>query len=340
MRAWQYSSTRGGLEKNLKLNSSVPIPKPKPNQHLVQVIAIALNPIDYKPAEIPGVGRLAISKPATPGLDFAGTIVKPASGSSLKAGQLVFGCCGSSPLAGGALAEFSVSGSNVTVALPEDVKPIDAATIGVAGLTAYQSIVPHVKKGDKLFINGGSGGTGAFGIQFAKAVGCHVTTSCSTKNVELCKTLGADKVIDYTQGSVLKALKTSGYKFDHVVDNVGTTKELTWQCHEFLKSGSVYVLVGGEPSLGLLGDMMKRALIPGFLGGIKGKVVGFFPQQKAKDLEQIADWMSAGKVKAVIDQKFLFEEAPKAFEKLRTGRARGKIVIDVASDTYQQKASL
>lgn len=336
MRAWQYSSTKGGLEKNLKINPSAPLPKPKPDQHLIQIIATALNPVDYKPAEIPGVARFAITKPATPGIDFAGSIVRPGSGSPLKAGQLVFGLSGSSPLAGGALSEFSVSGTNSTVALPDSVDPVDAATVGVAGLTAYQSIVPRVKKGDKIFINGGSGGTGAFGVQFAKVMGCHVTTTCSTTNVEFCKSLGADKVVDYKKESVIEALKGSGHKFDHAVDNVGTSKELIWHCHEFMQSGAVYVVVGGEPSLESLVDNLRRKVWPGFLGGMKGKTEGFWPQQKSEDLQQIGEWMNTGKVKPVIDQKFLFEQAPQAFEKLRTGRARGKIVIDVASETYKR----
>ena len=339
MRAWQYSSTKGGLEKNLKINPSAPLPKPKPDQHLVQIIATALNPVDYKPAEIPGVARFAITKPATPGIDFAGSIVKPALGSPLKAGQLVFGLSGSSPLAGGALSEFSVSGIKATAALPNSVDLVDAATVGVAALTAYQSIVPRVKQGDRIFINGGSGGTGVFGIQFAKAVGCHITTTCSAANVEFCKSLGADSVVDYKKESVLEALKASGHKFDHAVDNVGTDKDLLWNCQEFMQPGAVYVVVGGEPTLDGLADALKRKLWPGFLGGVKGKVEGFWPQQKAEDLEQIGEWMNAGKVKAVIDQKFLFEQAPQAFEKLRTGRAKGKIVIDVASETYRKAST-
>jgi len=340
IRAWQYSNTKGGFEKCLKINPSAPLPKPKPDQHLVQVIATALNPVDYKPAEkIPGVARFAVPKPATPGIDFAGSIVKPANGSPLKAGQLVFGMCGTSPLAGGALAEFSVARTINAVPLPDGVDPIDAASVGVAGMTAYQSIVPHVKKGDKIFINGGSGGTGIFGVQFAKAAGCHVTTSCSTANVELCKSLGADEVVDYKKGSVLEALKASGKRFDHAVDNVGSNKELVWHCHEYMQPGAVYVMVGGDPSLGNLAETLKRSLLPGFLGGIKGKVEGFWPQGKEQDLQQIGQWMKSGQVKAVIDQKFSFEQALEAFQKLKTGRAKGKIVVDIASETYRKTPS-
>lgn len=347
MRIWQYSSTKGGLENTLHLNPSAPLPTPKPTQHLVQILATALNPVDYKPAEIPYVGRLLVPKLATPGIDFAGRIVTPAAatagdgdGPILKPGQLIFGGCGTSPLAGGALAEFALVEKANAVALPEGVEPLDAAMLAVAGLTAYQSIVPRVKRGDRIFINGGSGGTGSFGIQFAKAVGCHVTTTCSTANVELCKSLGADEVVDYTaEKSVVEALKATGLKFDHAVDNVSKNKDLYWRAHEYLKPDAAYVLVGGEPALAAISDLLKRKILPGFLGGIQAKIENFWPVAKAEDMLQMAQWIKEGKVRTVMDQKFAFEEVPKAFARLKTGRARGKIVVDVALETYHKQAS-
>ncbi|KAL8926653.1 MAG: hypothetical protein Q9172_001689, partial [Xanthocarpia lactea] len=283
------------------------------------------------PAELPGVARFAITKPATPGIDFAGTLVQPAAGSILKPGQLVFGSTGTSVLAGGALREFSISKPESTCAIPDGVDPVDAATVGVAGVTAYQSIVPHVKSGDKVFINGGSGGTGTFGIQFAKAVGCHVTTTCSSANVEFCRTLGADRVIDYKQETVLDVLlKAEEPKFDHAVDNVGADEQLPLHCHKFLRPGALFIMVGGEPSLKNLTQALKLAFLPGFLGGVKRNMQWFWPEQKVQDLQQIAEWMQAGKVKAVIDSRFPFEQAVEAFGKLKTGRARGKIVINEA----------
>ena len=335
-RAWQYSSTKGGLEKHLKINPSIPLPKPNQNQNLIQVIATALNPVDYKPAEVPLVGRLLVPKPATPGIDFAGCIVTPATNSSFQRGQLVFGVAGTSPFAGGALSEFILTGTDTIVAAPSGVDPVDAATIGVAGLTAYQSIVPNVKKGDKIFINGGSGGTGVFGIQIAKVLGCHVTTTCSTANVEFCKSLGAEEVVDYRKKNVVEALKATGVKFDHVVDNVGADMQLYWHCHEYTKPDAVYVMIAGSPSLGHAADILKVRLWPGALGGGKRKMMGFFAKPKCDELEQIGLWMKEGKVRPVIDQTFPFEQAPKAFEKLKTGRARGKIVVDVASERYKK----
>ena len=328
IRAWQYSSTKGGLEKNLKLNT-VKTPEPKPTQNLVRVSAVALNPVDYKPAEHPVLGRLLVRKPATPGLDIVGTIITPAQGSPLKAGQRVYGIAGASPFDEGGLREICTTEPAGTVPLPEGVDPLAAATVPVAGLTAYQSIVPHVKTGDRIFINGGSGGTGVFGIQIAKAVGCSVTTTCSTRNVDLCKSLGADEVVDYTKSSVVEALVVMK-PFDHVVDNVGSDLNLYWHCHEYTQSKAKYIMVAGEPSLGSMLGMMKAKNLPAFLGGGKRQLSGFWPQPDHANLEQIGTWMREGKVKPIIDEKFSFEDAPAAFTKLKTGRARGKIVVQIA----------
>lgn len=211
MRAWQFTTAAGGLENTLKLNSSAVLPKRKPDQHLVQVLAASVNPVDYKLAEIPFFTRFILSKPATPAMDFAGRIVEPASGSSLEPGQLVFGQVATS-LIGGALAEYAIAKKEGVTPLPEGVSPTIGASVAVVGLTAYQSISPYVKEGSNIFINGGSGGTGVYGIQIAKLRECHVTTSCSTGNVELCKSLGADEVIDYKKEDVLETLVKSGRK--------------------------------------------------------------------------------------------------------------------------------
>jgi NADPH:quinone reductase-like Zn-dependent oxidoreductase len=336
MRAWQYSSTKGGIEKNLRLNSNIPTPIPKANQHLVQILACALNPVDYKIPEIGLVSRFVINKPAIPCVDFSGAIVTPAPGSDLKPGQLVFGIPSKHPLESGAMGEYLAASADNVVALPEGVKPVDAAGVVVAGVTAYQSIIPRVKKGDSIFINGGSGGTGCFGIQMAKIAGCHVTTTCSSRNIELCKSLGADEVIDYTKGSVRDILKKGERRFDHAVDNVGTNEDLVWYCHEFMKPGAVFVKVAGTLTVGgmLKGGLGKR--LPATLGGIKGTVEGFWPQVNVEELKTIVGWMAEGKLRATNDTVFAYEEGNKAFEKLKSGRARGKVVVDVALETYKE----
>lgn len=331
MRAWLYTSTSGGLEKNLKLSEATVKPISK-DQVLVKVHSTSLNPADYKVPELGMVARLAISTPAAPCMDFAGTIAEV--GANVKAadafrvGEKVFGRSG--PQQHGALGEVIVAKPDGLASLPEGVSEGDASTVGTAGLTAYQSVVPHVKAGDKVFINGGSGGTGTFGIQFAKALGCHVTTSCSSKNVELVKSLGADEVIDYTKEDVIEALKSKGQVFKHVVDNVGSPAGLYKAADLYLVPDGKFVQVGAEISLGTMSSLASRSLLPSVLGGGKRSFLVMMVQTKHDDYVHIGKLMQEGKVKAVVDETFEYKDAPKAFEKLKTGRSRGNIVVTVA----------
>lgn len=230
------------------------------------------------------------------------------------------------------MAEYAVVAEKHAIPVPEGVSYLDAAGIGLAALTAYQSIVPRVKEGDRIFINGGSGGVGTFGIQIAKVVGCHVTTTCSTANVDLCKSLGADEVIDYKKGSVYEAL-LAGEKFDHAIDLVGHIKDkaLWWRCHKYMKPDASYILVAGDLTLPSAFDMAKRSVLPRFLGGIKGKVEGFRPTSKPEDLERVAAWVQEEKIDVIVDSVFDIEEGADAVAKLKTCRAQGKIVVHVAA---------
>lgn len=170
---------------------------------LIKVAYSTLNPVDYKFAETVLVGRFVTR---TPGSDFAGEVVS-STHSDLKIGDAVFGLI--EPPAFGALAEYVVVKGRKNVApIPSGVKPSDAAALGVVALTAYQAIVPFVTGGDKIFINGGSGGVGTFGIQIAKAIGCYVTVTCSGPNVEL---VSIDSSTHNTKGIRLCTLLTNGY---------------------------------------------------------------------------------------------------------------------------------
>ncbi|CAF9935133.1 hypothetical protein IMSHALPRED_010119 [Imshaugia aleurites] len=340
MKAWQFSQTTGGVEKNLKLNNAAPLP-PSANslaadQVLVQVLSSSLNPVDYKFAEMPVLGNLIIKRPSSPAIDFSGRVVasgpnsKKASSEDLKPGQLVFGRL-ESPTKFGTLAEYTVVPTSGCVPLPQGINADDAACIGTAALTAYQCIVPNVKSGDRVFINGGSGGVGSFGIQLAKVKGCYVATTCSSVNVELCKSLGADEVIDYKSKDVVAELKKL-QKFDLVVDNVGTPSEMYWEAHDFTKEGTKYVQVGGGVSMGDIYRLLSRMMWPGFLGGGKRSFIFLGLANNYDHFKEIGEWMAQGKVKALIDEVYGMEDKGpiKAFERLRTGRAKGKIVVRVA----------
>lgn len=345
MKAWQFTSTSPTLEQNLKLNSSAPLPKGATSlpadQVLVQVIAVSLNAIDFKAPEIPVIGRLMTGSPATPSIDFAGRVAatgpnsKKVTSTDLKPGQLVFGRL-DAPTKFGTLAEYTIAPRTGCVPIPAGVSVIDAAAAGSVALTAYQSIIPKIKSGagQRVFLNGGSGGTGTFGIQMARAAGCHVTTSCSTANVELCKSLGADTVIDYKSQDLFAELKKLP-PFDLVVDNVGSARELYWASPSFTKPGAQFVQVGAPAiSFGFVYEFLCRTLWPTFLGGGQ-RPWEFLPlTSKVDDYVQIGRWMQEGKVRAIVDEVFgTDEKGPvRAFEKVRTGRAKGKIVVKMADE--------
>ncbi|KAJ4358594.1 uncharacterized protein N0V89_003178 [Didymosphaeria variabile] len=303
-----------------------------PGEALIRVHAASLNPVDYKLAEVPLIGRLAIPKPATPGLDFAGVVARPGPNSALKAGQRVFGKLEPKQQYG-TLGEYIIGSAAGTVPLPDGVSFEEGATLGVCGLVTYQCLVKNVKRGDRVLVNGGSGGTGTFAVQIAKALGCEVVTTCSSANVQLCKDLGADEVIDYRTQSVTSVLENGEKKFDFVLDNVGEPAALYWKAPSFTKPGARYVQIGSQVSLGFIYDLAFRFVVPTWLGGGQRPFSFAFASTNFDDYQGLADLLVKGQVKPVIDEVFELENAPKAYRKLRTGRARGKIVVRVVNES-------
>ncbi|KAF1921572.1 hypothetical protein BDU57DRAFT_489467 [Ampelomyces quisqualis] len=332
MRAWQWTQCNDTLENAIQFNDAAPLPISKlslgPGESLIEVHAAALNPVDYKLPELPVVGRMAIPKPATPGLDFAGKVVEIGSDCNVKVGQMVFGKLEpKQPF--GTLGDYIIGSRAGTVPLPEGVSTEQAATVGVCGLVTYQALAPNVKSGDRVFINGGSGGTGTFAIQIAKALGCYVTTTCSGSNAQLCKDLGADEVIDYRESHVTSILSASEKKYDFVLDNVGRNFELYWKSPEFTRPGAKYVQIGSDANLSSAYDLACRFLVPKSLGGGQRPFSFGMAATNFEHFMEIGELLAQGKVKPVIDEVFAFEEAPKAYVKLKTGRAKGKIVVRV-----------
>lgn len=180
IRAWQWTTCTTTLEDSLTLNPTATLPpSPLPRgSYLIRVHTASLNPVDYKLPSLPLVGRLLIPKPATPGLDFTGTIVQTTPSSRLGVGTRVFGKL-EPKQQHGTLAEYIVGSSEGTVELPDGVGWDEGAGLGVCGLVVYQALVRGVKSGDRVFVNGGSGGTGTLAVQVARALGCTVVTSCS-----------------------------------------------------------------------------------------------------------------------------------------------------------------
>ncbi|KAI1333590.1 NAD(P)-binding protein [Xylariaceae sp. FL0016] len=359
MRAWHYTSARQGLDKAIRLvpDAAVPVPAARDGggDVLVRVHAMSLNPADVKLPEMgPLIARLVIRTPAAPGMDFAGVVVSSSSSSSkdpeqrqkpkegegevgvFQPGDRVFGRV-EAPTSQGSLGEYVLASPAGLAHLPAGVGMEDGAAVGTAGLTAYQCVVPNVVPGagDRVFVNGGSGGTGVFGIQIAKALGCEVVASCSGRNAELVRGLGADEVVDYAAEDVVARLREmsrgEGKMFKLVVDNVGGSPADLYSASEhYLAPDGKFVQIGAGSSFGDMRSLMSRALRPGFLGGGRRKWEFFLTSNRADELRRIAGWMAEGKLKAVVDEVFEYEKAPEAVAKLKTGRARGKVVVRVS----------
>jgi NADPH:quinone reductase-like Zn-dependent oxidoreductase len=341
MQSWTYNSTKGGgLHTNLQ-KTSTPFPpallQRKPGHELVRVHAAALNPADYGLQELlPGwVVDLVIPKPATPGLDYAGVIV----GGGARHGTRVWGSLGF-PLQQGTMGEFVLAPVAGMGELAEGRRFGEGAALGVGALAAYASIVPFVRRGrgDRVFINGGSGGVGTFSIQVAKLLGCYVVVSCSERNVELCRGLGADEVVDYSVlpngdvGAHLVRLVGEGKmeRFDLVVDNVGHDPRLHRKSLGFVKEKGLFMLLAAMfGSWSGRFSMLDSWLRPSWLGGVSVRWKHIVAQPEEKVVSEIGAWVTEGKLKVVVDRRFAFNDVPQAYEYLKTGRARGRVVVSV-----------
>ncbi|KAF2624512.1 GroES-like protein [Macroventuria anomochaeta] len=332
MKAWQYDGITGGLEKNLKINDAATQPAIGDDEILVEVHAMALNPVDFKVTES-GMPLTALGLKCIPGADFCGRVAKTGQKvDSFQIGEWVFGAKVGA-ISNGTLGQYVSVSQDMLTSLPNGVEVDDAATVGTVGLAEIQAIKPNVKSGDKVFINGGSGGTGVYGIQIAKALGCHVTTTCSTGNVKLCESLGADEVIDYKTSNIVDTLAAKGPVFQLAVDNVGSPAGLYKQSASYLLPNGKFVQVGATPSLGGLAQITSNLLVPSFLGGGKRSYQILVMKASTDGLKQLGAWLREGKVRAVLDEVFEWEDAPRAFEKLKTGRSKGKLVIHVKQDS-------
>ncbi|KAF5545168.1 zinc alcohol dehydrogenase [Fusarium mexicanum] len=333
MRAAQWRSIKGGIDKNLTLVTDAKLPKDASSlskgQTLVKVAYASVNHLDIKIAEMP-LTNFLFSKPVTPGLDFSGTIVSTTL-DEFQSGQKVFGRT-ELPI-GGTLGEYVVVGSKGIAVLPDGVELRDAACVGICGTTALQCLSPFLKEGDRVFINGGSGGVGVFAIQVAKALGCsHVTVTCSASNAEFCRSLGADETIDYKSEDPIEVLKQKEDKFDFILDTVFNDPDLYWQSHQYLKPERQYVCVGLPPRFQTFKSLLAINLLPRWLGGGKRKFKYHSVTANRKNFGQIADWMKDGKVKAVIEEEFGLEDAGRAYARLKEGRTRGKLVVRVGDE--------
>ncbi len=311
---------------NLKLEN---IEKPTPNddQVLVRVRAASVNPYDWHFIEgtpyimrMMGVG-LRKPKDTRLGVDFAGTVEAVGKNvTQFKPGDEVFGG------RGGAFAEYVCPRANRALALkPANLTFEQAASVNIAGITALQAIRDKgkVQEGQKVLINGASGGVGTFAVQIAKSFGADVTGVCSTRNVDMVRSLGADHVIDYTKEDFTKSTE----RYDVILDNV--PNHSLSECRRILNPKGKYVMIGGGgPNdsrwIGPFGRVIHTLLLSPFVSQKMGMMMADANQ---KDLTVLGDLMQAGKVKPVIDRTYKLSEVPAAIAYLEQGHARGKVVI-------------
>jgi len=291
---------------------------------LVRVRAASINAADwYELTGTPYVARMqmGLRKPKSNmlGVDFAGTVEAVGRDvTQLRSGDDVFG--GRS----GAFAEY-VCARKAVVAKPAALTFEEAAAVPVAALTALQGLRDkgQLQEGQKVLINGASGGVGTFAVQIAKALGAEVTGVCSTRNVDIARSLGADHVIDYTREDFTR----SDRRYDLLLDIAGSR---SWsECKRVLNPKATLVIVGapkGNRSLGPLGHIAKVRLasIPS-----SQRAVFFVAKFNMPDMVVLRDLLESGKVKPVIDKGYELNEIADAFRYLGEGHAQGKIVVTV-----------
>ena len=323
MRAFTYRCYGGP---DVMTFADIARPAPASNELLVKVRAASLNPLDWHFMRgKPYVMRLSsgLGKPKDPraGVDFAGTVEAVGSAvTRFKPGDQVFGA------RDGAFAEYlTVREDGAVVSKPDSVTFEQAAAVGIAAVTALQAIRDkgRVKPGQRVLVNGASGGVGTFAVQIAKSFGAEVTGVSSTRNLDLVKSLGADRVVDYTREDFTKGTQ----RYDVIIDNVGNHPLLEYR--QVLTPEGIVVIVGGSSEnrwIGPLSRFLAAAVLSPF---VSQTFVMFIAKLNQPDLAVLRDLMAAGKLTSVIDRRYPLSELPAAIGYLEQGRARGKVVVNV-----------
>jgi len=289
---------------------------------LIKVRAASVNPLDWHFMRgLPYIARtlMGLRKPKTTrlGVDVAGQVEAVGGNvTQFKAGDEVFGACR------GAFAEYACTSESALVTKPNNVTFEQAASVPVAAFTALQGLRDkgQVRPGQKVLINGAAGGVGTLAVQIAKSFGADVTGLCSTRNVDMVRSIGADRVIDYTQEDFTK----SGQRYDLIFDCVGNHSLLA--CRRVLNSKGIYIMVGGQGGrwMGPLPRSIKALLLSRF---VSQNLLMFLAKRSKEDLTLMHDLMETGKVTPVIDKCYRLSEVPEAIRYLERGHARGKVII-------------
>ncbi len=309
-------------------------PTPKDDEALVKVHAAAINSgnmasVSGKPFLSRMSSGLLRPKHLNPGSDVAGRVEAVGKNvTKFKPGDEVFGDNWTSGR--GTYAEYVCVPENELALKPADVTFEEAAAAAQAALAALQGLrdVGQIQAGQKVLVIGASGGNGTFAVQIAKAFETEVTAVCSTRNIELVCSLGADHVIDYTQEDFTQ----NGEQYDLIIAMASYRPLQDYK--RALRPGGIFVWAGGP----LKGMFEAMALGPWVSRNGNKKLTNLSHQQNQDDLVFVAELMEAGKVKTVIDRCFPLEETAEAFRHYEAGHMQGKVVITVVEDSEQQAA--
>ncbi|MEI7063336.1 NADP-dependent oxidoreductase [Dickeya chrysanthemi] len=311
----------------------IPVPEIQPNDILVKVHAVGLNPIDYMIPKGTFKPVLKFALPATVGSDLAGVVESVGSRvTRFKPGDAVFASIFDMGI--GALADFAVVPERAAAHKPVNLDFVQAASIPMVGLTSWQALKEraHLKPGQKVFIPAGSGGIGSFAIQLAKQLGATVGTTTSTGNLEMVRRLGADEIIDYKKQEFEDILQ--GYdvvlgtvRGDHIQKSLNILKP----------HGRVVSLIGPLDAafahardMNFLMKFIFKLMSWKIIRLAKKRDIQYsflFVHTDGMQLEEISEFLEAGNIHPVIDKVFSFEDAKQALAYLETGRAKGKVVV-------------
>ncbi len=298
------------------------------DQVLIRIRAASVNPLDWHAMRgTPYMLRIGIGlrkpKQTRLGVDVAGEVEAVGMNiTEFKPGDEVFGACR------GAFAEYACGSASALVLKPDNVTFEQAAAVNVAAITALQGLrdVGHIQPGQMVLINGAAGGVGTFAVQIAKSFGADVTGVCSTRNVDMVRSIGADRVIDYTQEDFTR----SGRRYDLILDCAGNHSLSA--VRRSLNPKGAYVIVGG-PTGRWMTRLLARLITALVLSRFVGQQLGLLmPRRSKQDLLIIRELLATGKVTPVIDRRYRLSEVPQAVRYLEQGHARGKVVITLEGE--------
>ena len=297
-------------------------PTPKDDEVLIKVRAASLNALDWRLMRggpyivrmLFGLRKPTIAQPGRPGRDVAGQVEAVGRNvTQFKPGDEVFGVCS------GAFAEYVCVIEDKLALKPANISFEDAAAVPVAAISALQGLRDkgRIQRGQKVLVDGASGGVGTFAVQIAKSFGAEVTAVCSTRNVDTARSIGADQVIDYTREDFTQ----SGQRYDLII--AANAYHSIFEYRRALSQDGIYVMAGGGWA-----QILQAVLLGPLLSLIgRKKMCLFMANINTKDLVLLKDLLEAGKVVPIIDRRYPLSDVAEALRYLEEGHARGKVVI-------------